>query len=117
MLFLLAAAHTLSADGHVRVDIVYRGASPQTKAWIDIAGVLLLLLPFLALLWIVALPYVSASWAVFERSRETSGIPAVFALKTVILLFVVLMALQGLALAARSALTLAGRPLPVRGRP
>ncbi len=41
-------------------------------------------------------------------SRETSGIQAVFLLKTVILVFVVLVVLQGISLAIRSLLILAG---------
>src|ERR1041384_6227893 len=45
-LFLLAAAWTLKEGGHVRVDVFYADASPRTKAWIDLLGTLLLLLPF-----------------------------------------------------------------------
>src|SRR5215218_3635421 len=45
-LFLLAAAWTLQEGGHVRVDVFYADASPRTKAWIDLLGALLLLLPF-----------------------------------------------------------------------
>ena len=45
-LFLLAAAWTLKEGGHVRVDVFYANASPRTKAWIDLLGALLLLLPF-----------------------------------------------------------------------
>src|SRR5215475_13878658 len=45
-LFLLAAAWTLQVGGHVRVDVFYADASPRVKAWIDLIGALLLLLPF-----------------------------------------------------------------------
>src|ERR671931_530553 len=45
-LFLLAAAWTLKEGGHVRVDVFYASASPRVKAWVDLLGVLLLLLPF-----------------------------------------------------------------------
>ena len=47
-----------------------------------------------------AWPYVAASWAVFEGSPETSGIPAVFLLKSLLLVFAGLIALQGLSMAA-----------------
>jgi TRAP-type mannitol/chloroaromatic compound transport system permease small subunit len=101
-LFLLAAAWTLHAGGHVRVDIFYADASPRTKAAIDLIGALLLLMPFaLVLLWL-SWPYVARSWAIFERSQEASGLPLVFALKTLILVFAVMMALQGLAQAIRA---------------
>ncbi len=45
-LFMLAAAWTLRAGGHVRVDVFYAEASPRAKAIVDLAGSLLLLLPF-----------------------------------------------------------------------
>ncbi len=107
-LFLLASAWTLRAGGHVRVDIFYADASPRTRAIVDLAGALLLLLPFaLVLAWLAA-PYAARSWAVFERSQESSGLPLVFALKTLIPLFAVLMALQGVAQAIRAAQALAG---------
>src|ERR1700690_776496 len=45
-LFMLAAAWTLKAGGHVRVDIFYAEASARAKALIDLIGALILLLPF-----------------------------------------------------------------------
>lgn len=107
-LFMLAAAWTLSADGHVRVDIFYADAAPRTKALVDLVGALLLLLPFALAVVFLSFPYVARSWAIFEGSRETSGLPAVFLLKTLIPLFAALLALQGVAQALRAALTLAG---------
>jgi len=107
-LFMLAAAWTLRENGHVRVDVFYADASPRRKALIDLIGALLLLLPFMLLLLFFAIPYVARSWAIFESSRETSGIPGVFLLKTLIPLFAVLMALQGVSQAIRAADILSG---------
>lgn len=101
-LFMLAAAWTLRAGGHVRVDIFYAEASPATRAKIDLAGAVLLLLPFaLVLIWLSA-PYAARSWAILERSQESSGLPLVFLLKTLIPTFAALMALQGIAQAIRA---------------
>ena len=108
-LFMLAAAWTLCAGGHVRVDVFYAEASPRTKAIIDLAGSLLLLLPFAAVLIWLSVPYAARSWAILERSQETSGLPLVYALKTLIPLFAVMMALQGIAQAIR-ALAALSRP-------
>lgn len=108
-LFLLAAAWTLQLGGHVRVDIFYTDARKRTKAWIDLIGALVLLFPvMLVLLWL-SWPYAARSWAVLERSQEASGLPLVFVLKTLIPVFAVLMALQGVAQAARAVLILRGR--------
>ena len=51
---------------------------------------------------LVRLPYVARSWAILEMSRETSGIPAVFLLKTLIPVFALLMALQGVSQAIKA---------------
>ena len=101
-LFMLAAPWTLRSGGHVRVDVFYAEASPRTQAKIDLIGAALLLLPFAAVLIWLSVPYAARSWAILERSQETSGLPLVFALKTLIPLFAVLMALQGIAQAIRA---------------
>jgi len=109
MLFMAAAAWTLRAGGHVRVDVFYAEASARTKALVDLAGSALLLMPFaLVLVWL-SVPYAARSWAILERSQETSGLPLVFLLKTLIPLFAVLMALQGLAQAIRALAALRAR--------
>ena len=101
-LFLFAAAWTLKAGGHVRVDVFYAHASPRTRALVDLLGALLLLLPFtLVLLWL-SLPFAARSWTILEGSQETSGLPLVFLLKTFIPLFALLMALQGVSQAIRA---------------
>lgn len=107
--FLLASAWTLREGGHVRVDIFYADATPRTRAKLDLAGAVLLLLPFMLMLLWLAAPYAFRSWAVFERSQESSGLPLVFALKTLIPLFAALMALQGVAQAIRAAQALMDR--------
>lgn len=111
LLFLLGAAYTLKHDGHVRVDIFYQRMGSRGKAWVNLLGSCLLLMPFcLFILW-SSWDYVVASWAVRESSREAGGLPAVFLLKSVIPLFAVILFLQGLALALRSLLVLVGRRL------
>ncbi len=115
-LFMLAAAWTLRLGGHVRVDIFYAEASPRTRAIVDLLGSLILLLPFAAVLFWLSAPYAARSWAILERSQEASGLPLVFVLKTVIPVFAVLMALQGVAQAIRAwALLLIPPPLAGEG--
>jgi TRAP-type mannitol/chloroaromatic compound transport system permease small subunit len=107
-LFMLAAAWTLQQGGHVRVDIFYADASPRRKAVVDLLGAIVLLFPFsIGLVWLSA-PYVARSWAILEHSRETSGLPLVFLLKTLIPLFALLLALQGISQAVRAAIVLIG---------
>lgn len=112
VLFMILAGYTLLHNGHVRIDIFYREASPRGKALVDFIGALVFLVPVCILIVWVSWPYVSVSWSVFEGSRETSGIPGVFLLKSMIMVFAALVAVQGLSLAVRSACVLAGLPWP-----
>jgi TRAP-type mannitol/chloroaromatic compound transport system permease small subunit len=109
IVFMVAAGYTLLHDGHVRCDIFYAAASPRRRALVNLIGVAVFLLPTCVLIAWAAWPYVTQAWAVREGSPEGSlGIPAVFLLKSIILIFAVLVALQGVALALHSALRLVG---------
>jgi TRAP-type mannitol/chloroaromatic compound transport system permease small subunit len=106
--FMLAAAAVLARDRHVRIDILVGQSSPRRRAVVDLAGALLFLLPLAVVVGLLALPYVARSWTILERSKETSGLPLVFLLKSLIPAFAVLIGLQALAMAARAWLILAG---------
>jgi len=110
VVFMVGAGYTLLHNGHVRVDIFYRPASVRYKAVIDIIGAIFLLLPMVVLVFVVGIDYVASSWALLEASREAGGLPGLYLLKSIILVFCVLTAVQGLSLAARSALILLGHP-------
>ena len=107
-LFMAAAGYTLLRDEHVRIDVFYAKLSPRGKAWVNILGFTLLLTPVCVLILWTSFPYVYESWRVLESSDEASGIPALFLLKTFLLVFPLLMILQGLALAMRGVLILQG---------
>ena len=107
--FMVSAGYALVHNGHVRCDIFYAAASPRARAIIDIVGTFVFLIPMCVLIGWMAWPYVKASWAVMEVSQEGRlGIPAVFLLKTLILVFPCLLALQAISLVLQSALFLAG---------
>ena len=107
--FMACAGYALAHNGHVRCDIFYGAASPRSKAIIDIVGAFLFLIPMCVLIAWVAWPYAAASWAVLEGSPEgRMGIPAVFLLKTLVLVFAGLLALQAVSLVLQSALLIAG---------
>jgi TRAP-type mannitol/chloroaromatic compound transport system permease small subunit len=108
IVFLVAAGYALKDDEHVRIDIFYAKLSPRGKAITDLAGALLFLLPFCLLVWITAWPYVLASWRTLEGSLEVQGLPGVFLLKSFILVYVALLALQGVAMIARTLLVIVG---------
>lgn len=86
LVFMLGAAYTLHADGHVRVDIFYSKWSAARRNLVNLMGSLLLLLPFSLFLLIASWGYVADAWARGEGSVEAGGLPIVYLLKTVILL-------------------------------
>ena len=106
ILFMVGAGYTLLHGGHVRVDVFYRDASPKKKALVDLIGGFVFLMPVCILIWWSSWTYVVNSWRVFEGSKETSGIQAVFLLKTVVLVFAGLVFIQGVSLILRAILTL-----------
>jgi TRAP-type mannitol/chloroaromatic compound transport system permease small subunit len=115
VLFLLSSAAALLTGGHVRVDIIYSKLSEKGRAWTDLAGVYLALIPMCWLILETSRTYVGGAWRILEQSRESDGLALVFLLKTAIPVFAVMMILQGLSMAARAALTLSGREAPPTG--
>jgi TRAP-type mannitol/chloroaromatic compound transport system permease small subunit len=99
-LFMLGAGYTLLVDKHVRVDVFYARASPETRRRIDIFGHLFLLLPSMAVLLYWSWPSVRNSWRILEGPISVGGIEAVFLLKSLIPAFCVLVILQSLSLLA-----------------
>lgn len=108
-LFLLAAGYTLLHNGHVRVDLLYREADEHTKARVNLLGGLLFLAPVCALLWWATWPFVEIAWQSREGSTEASGLPFKYLYKSVILVFVTLLSLQGISQILKAALQLSGR--------
>ena len=110
VVFMLGAAYTLRAEEHVRVDIFYRSMSERRRAWVDLIGVIVFLLPLCAFLAWASFDFVTQSWSIGESSRESGGLPYPFVplLKSVLLLMPLAVSLQGLSLFARSINTLRG---------
>ncbi|MFO1190439.1 MAG: TRAP transporter small permease subunit [Alphaproteobacteria bacterium] len=112
IVFMGGAAFTLLHGGHVRVDIFYNKMSPRRQAWVDLMGVIVFLMPYLAVIAIWSWAYVAQSWQVLEASQNSQGMHGLFLLKTVILVYVAMLAVQALAMAGKSILKLMGVALP-----
>jgi TRAP-type mannitol/chloroaromatic compound transport system permease small subunit len=96
-LFLMAGAYTLSRNGHVRADVLYRFWKPRTQASMDLLLYIIFFLPAVA-------AFMYAGWnfaAMSVRFREVSifspaGVP-VFPLKALIPVTGVMLLIQGIA--------------------
>ncbi|RKR02914.1 TRAP transporter small permease subunit [Maricaulis maris] len=111
-LFLLSSGSALLHGAHVRVDVSFAKMSERGKAWVDLLGTYLALMPMSALILWSSTGYLGSTWRILESSRESDGLAFVFLLKTAIPLFAILMILQGFSMAARAAMTLAGQASP-----
>jgi TRAP-type mannitol/chloroaromatic compound transport system permease small subunit len=111
VVFMVGSAYTLQQDEHVRVDIFYRDMSERRRAWIDLLGALLFLLPLCIFLGYKSWDFVAVSWQLGESSREPGGMPYPFVplLKSVLLVMPLLLGLQGLSMLLRALRVIRGR--------
>ncbi|WP_239923657.1 TRAP transporter small permease subunit [Agaribacterium haliotis] len=104
--FMLCLAYTVATDGHVRVDIFYRRMGREQKAWVNLVGSLMFLLPFALFLLFISWQSCVQSWRIGEASLNPGGLPLVFVLKTLPPLAGFLLALQALAECCRQLLNI-----------
>lgn len=99
LIFLLGAAYTFKHDEHVRVDLFYNSGfvSDIHRAWINIIGISLFLIPFCVLILITSWPFVENAFYYMEGSPDPGGLPYRFILKGSLLIAFGLLVLQGIA--------------------
>lgn len=106
LVFMLGAGYAFKHEAHVRVDIFYQNFSPRRRAWVNLLGNLLFLIPFTVFILVNSFDYVAASWRIKEASPETGGLPYIYLLKTVIPAMAVVLLLQAAAGSLENLVTL-----------
>ena len=94
-LFMFAGAYTLSRNGHVRGDFLYRNWPPKTQAWLDLVLYVLFFFPGILALCIAGTLEADRAWMTWERSNSPATVPLA-PFKTIIPIVGVLMLLQGI---------------------
>lgn len=107
IVFLLGASYTFRRNAHVRVDLLYGRLSDRGRAWIELVGTVVLMMPFTVFSLWVSWPAVRNSWQVREVSSDPGGL-ARYPIKAVILVAFGLLILQGLAHIVRQVAILRG---------
>ena len=102
LVYLLAAGYTMLHDEHVRVDIWYSKQSPRKKAWVDFILLWIFFFPSCVLIIYTTWTFLKNSFAVNEGSPDPGGIPARWAIKSVIILGFALLILQGISQAIKN---------------
>jgi len=95
--FLIALSYAAQADAHIRIDVLYQGFGARTRAWVELYGILLLLLPYVALVGFYAVPFVADSFARGEISPSPGGLPYRWAIKSALVVGFSLLALSATA--------------------
>lgn len=72
--FLVGLSYVLAADEHVRIDVLHERMSLRAQCWIELYGILLLLLPFLLLVLVYALPFALIAVAALSRLTRVSAL-------------------------------------------
>ncbi len=82
--FLLGIGYTFQVDGHVRVDVVHERLGPRWQAWLELYGIILCVLPFVALILIYSVPFIQTSFELGEVSMSPGGLPFRWAIKSML---------------------------------
>lgn len=112
--WLLGLAYTLVVDGHVRVDVIHERLPLRKQVWIELFGLVFLLLPFLGLAVYEMVPYAYSSWQQGETSQAPAGLPYRWVLKGVLALSFVLLIVAALSRLLKVTALLFGFPKPIR---
>ncbi len=96
MIFLLGFGYVLKHGINVRVDFWFTNQTKRTKAWIDLIGHLISLIPFCLLGIYISWQGVSFSWSILEQSPDADGLPR-YPIKTMILVGIVILFIQAIA--------------------
>lgn len=103
-IFLIGAGYTLLYDGHVRVDIFYQRHGLKGKAWTNLLGVVLFLIPGCLMIIATSWHFVYRAWVIGEGSPDPGGIPYRFIVKGFIPVGFGLLLLQGISMGVHSLL-------------
>ncbi|QDU83376.1 Tripartite ATP-independent periplasmic transporter, DctQ component [Planctomycetes bacterium Pla163] len=114
--FLLGAPVTLLRGAHVRVDALFGRFGVRGRHWIDLVGGLLFVLPFCVFGFVESWDYVARSWSISEGSPDPGGLPR-YPVKTLILVALGLLFLQGVAQCIKHAAALVGVPAALMDLP
>jgi TRAP-type mannitol/chloroaromatic compound transport system permease small subunit len=107
-IFLIGAGYTLLHDGHVRVDIIYQRLGIKGRAWTNLLGVILFLIPGCIMVISTSWQFVANSFSMMEGSPDPGGIPFRFIIKGCIPVGFTLLLLQGISLGLHSFMQITG---------
>jgi len=108
VVFLLGIPYALRTDGHVRVDVFYTNWSDKSKAWVNLIGAIIFVIPFAYLIGIYGYTFAVDSYNMGEGSGDPGGLPHRWVIKAVIPFTAVFIGTAGLNMATFAIRVLSG---------
>ena len=108
-LFLMCLGWAYTRNAHVRIELVSDRLRARTRAWIELTGCLLFLLPYVAAVLVFGYDYVSYSFAYGEASASPTGLPYRWIIKSAIVAGFGLLGIAAMAKALAALVFLFGR--------
>jgi TRAP-type mannitol/chloroaromatic compound transport system permease small subunit len=108
LLFCFCLGFAYLRDSHIRIDLVRDRVTSRTKAWIELIGGMLFLLPYCAIIIYYGWTFVYFSFKQNEGSSALTGLPFRWAIKAVILVGLALVIIAGVSIIIRKAIFLFG---------
>lgn len=96
VIFLSAMSYAMVNDAHIRLDLVHQRFSQRTKHWIDVVGILFLLLPMIVMIFYNSIPFALKSYEIMERSAAPTGLPFRFVIKSALTIGIGLLGIAAL---------------------
>ncbi|MDJ0739551.1 MAG: TRAP transporter small permease subunit [Gammaproteobacteria bacterium] len=95
--FMFGMAYAVTNDSHIRVDLVHMALPKRTQHVFEILGILLLLMPFLWIVFDHSLGWTLEAYRVNESSANPTGLPYRWLIKAVVPITMVLIFIAALA--------------------
>jgi TRAP-type mannitol/chloroaromatic compound transport system permease small subunit len=112
--FMMGLGYAVDADGHVRVDVIAEKFRPKVRAWIELIGLVFIVLPLVYIIVTYAWPFVTRAYEINEVSAAPGGLTHRWIIKSVIIVAFLYLGLAALSRLLRVTAQLFGFPRPIR---
>ncbi len=113
VIIMFGIGYDITEDAHIRLDIFHRKFSPRKKAYIELFGISLLILPLVSILFMHGIDFVQSAWRVNETSPHPLGLPWRWLIKSVIPVSMFFILLASLSRMARAAFVIFSKNLSI----
>lgn len=114
-LFALALGYAYLRNAHVRIDIVRARLAPRARAWIELVGCVLFMVPWCVVLFYYGIDHAKIAWEQGEVSSSGMGLPYRWVVKAALPLGLSVLFAAGLSVILRTLIALFG-PAELRRR-